>query len=100
MPRRSVFSKQAPPGTPVSLPLILKLNNHDLLFDDRNPISAVTGSVGDALRLGCRGGRLHHLPGLVEQGDVRAVACEIAEEAKQCGLAVVVWSYPRGSGIS
>ena len=25
---------------------------------------------------------------------------EIAEEAKACGLAVVVWSYPRGSGLS
>ena len=25
---------------------------------------------------------------------------ELAEEAKACGLAVVVWSYPRGSGIS
>jgi DhnA family fructose-bisphosphate aldolase class Ia len=24
----------------------------------------------------------------------------IAEEAKQNGLAVVVWSYPRGSGLS
>src|SRR5216683_6559641 len=35
------------------LPLILKLNNHDLLHDERDPISAVTGSVNDALRLGC-----------------------------------------------
>src|SRR5260370_28105270 len=35
------------------LPLILKLNNHDLLLDERDPISAVTGSVKDALRLGC-----------------------------------------------
>src|ERR1700693_5868305 len=34
------------------LPLILKLNNHDVLLDDRDPISAVTGSVNDALRLG------------------------------------------------
>jgi len=25
---------------------------------------------------------------------------EIAEEAKTCGLAIVVWSYPRGSGLS
>jgi class I fructose-bisphosphate aldolase len=24
----------------------------------------------------------------------------IAEEAKSCGLAVVVWSYPRGAGLS
>ena len=25
---------------------------------------------------------------------------ELAEEAKHVGLAVVIWSYPRGSGIS
>lgn len=27
-------------------------------------------------------------------------ARSIVEEAKQCGLAVVIWSYPRGSGLS
>src|SRR5438552_10648790 len=35
------------------VPLILKCNNHDLLNDERDPISAITASVGDALRLGC-----------------------------------------------
>ena len=25
---------------------------------------------------------------------------EVVEEAKRAGLAVVVWSYPRGSGLS
>src|SRR6516162_11820929 len=35
------------------IPLILKLNNHDLLLDEHDPMPAVTGSVPDALRLGC-----------------------------------------------
>ena len=35
------------------IPLILKLNSHDLLLDEKDPIPAVTGSVADALRLGC-----------------------------------------------
>src|SRR5438093_13292986 len=35
------------------VPLILKLNNHDLLYHEKDPTSAVTGSVRDALRLGC-----------------------------------------------
>src|SRR6188472_6389 len=35
------------------IPLILKLNNHDVLHDEKDPLSAVTGSVKDALRLGC-----------------------------------------------
>ncbi len=37
------------------VPLILKLNNHDALVDEKDPISAQTGSVKDALRLGCIG---------------------------------------------
>lgn len=35
------------------IPLILKLNNHDVLHDDKDPMPSVTGSVKDALRLGC-----------------------------------------------
>jgi class I fructose-bisphosphate aldolase len=82
------------------LPLILKLNNHDLLFDERDPISAVTGSVNDALRLGCSAVGFTIYPGSAERREMYEQLREIAEEAKQCGLAVVVWSYPRGSGIS
>ena len=35
------------------LPLILKVNNHDSLNDETDPLQAVTSSVSDALRLGC-----------------------------------------------
>jgi class I fructose-bisphosphate aldolase len=82
------------------LPLILKLNNHDVLLDDRDPISAVTGSVGDALRLGCAAVGFTIYPGSSQSKEMYEQLREIAEEAKQCGLAVVVWSYPRGSGLS
>src|ERR687892_464151 len=34
------------------IPLILKVNNHDVLVDERDPNHALTGSVRDALRLG------------------------------------------------
>jgi len=47
-----------------------------------------------------RGHRVHHLPGSGARNrqyeDLRA----LTEEAKRKGLAVVVWSYPRGAGIS
>ncbi|MBH0182417.1 MAG: class I fructose-bisphosphate aldolase [Nitrospira sp.] len=69
------------------IPLILKLNNHDVLHDDKDPLPSVTGSVKDALRS-------VHCNAMYEQ--LRA----IAEEAKEKGLAVVVWSYPRGSALS
>src|SRR5512135_2625720 len=35
------------------IPLILKLNNSDVLAKTPAPMSAITGSVDDALRLGC-----------------------------------------------
>src|SRR6059058_4652878 len=35
------------------IPLILKMNNHDVLNDEKDPLSAVTASVKDAVRLGC-----------------------------------------------
>src|SRR2546425_11322721 len=35
------------------IPLILKLNNSDTLFSGKDPCPALTGSVDDALPLGC-----------------------------------------------
>jgi class I fructose-bisphosphate aldolase len=82
------------------IPLILKLNNHDLLLDERDPVPAVTGSVKDALRLGCAAVGFTIYPGSMVRAAMYQQLREIAEEAKANGLAVVVWSYPRGSGLS
>src|SRR6266481_862850 len=82
------------------IPLILKLNNHDLLHDSPDPEPAVTGSVKDALRLGCAAVGFTIYPGSAACVRMYEQLREIAEEAKDHGLAVVVWSYPRGSGIS
>src|SRR5574337_493958 len=35
------------------IPLILKLNNHDVLCDEKDPLPSQTASVKDALRMGC-----------------------------------------------
>jgi len=82
------------------IPLILKVNNHDVLADEKDPRQAITSTVGDALRLGCVGVGFTIYPGssyrLEMYGQIRA----IAEEAKRAGLAVVIWSYPRGSSLS
>ncbi len=82
------------------IPLILKLNNSDSLAKVDQPISAITGSVDEALRLGCSAIGYTIYPGSGARNrqyeDLRA----LTEEAKRKGLAVVVWSYPRGAGIS
>jgi class I fructose-bisphosphate aldolase len=82
------------------IPLILKLNNHDVLHDEKDPLSAVTGSVRDALRLGCVAIGFTIYPGSANARAMYEELRELAEEAKSYGLAVVVWSYPRGSGLS
>ncbi|HYU72306.1 MAG TPA: class I fructose-bisphosphate aldolase [Ktedonobacteraceae bacterium] len=82
------------------IPLILKCNNHDTLMDEKDPISAITSGVEDALRLGCVAVGFTIYPGSSERNQMYEQLRELALEAKSAGLAVVVWSYPRGSGIS
>src|SRR5215468_5036989 len=82
------------------IPLILKLNNHEVLYDEKDPLSAVTGSVDDALRLGCAAVGFTIYPGSSQARIMYEEAREITKEAKAKGLAVVIWSYPRGSGLS
>jgi class I fructose-bisphosphate aldolase len=82
------------------IPLILKLNNHDVLHDDKDPLPSVTGSVRDALRLGCSAVGFTIYPGSAHCHMMYEQLRGIAEEAKDAGLAVVVWSYPRGAGLS
>jgi class I fructose-bisphosphate aldolase len=82
------------------VPLILKLNNNNSLYKDKDPISVQTGSVGDALRLGCVGIGYTVYPGSEQAGRMIEQLRELTEEAKSVGLAVVVWSYPRGAQLS
>jgi fructose-bisphosphate aldolase, class I len=82
------------------IPLILKVNNHDVLNDEKDPAPAMTASVKDALRLGCAAVGLTIYPGSSQEKSMYQEAREIGEEAKASGLALVIWSYPRGSTIS
>ena len=80
------------------IPTILKLNSSNSLATSKD--QAVTGSVEDALRLGCAAIGFTIYPGseyaFPQMEELRA----LSEEAKACGLAVVVWSYPRGPNLS
>src|SRR5262249_15743831 len=82
------------------IPLILKLNNHDVLNDEKDPASPVTGSYKAALKLGCAAVGFTIYPGSTASKTMYQELREIAAEAKAHGLAVVVWSYPRGSSLS
>jgi class I fructose-bisphosphate aldolase len=82
------------------IPLILKLNNHDVLQAEKDPLGPQTASVSDALRLGCAGIGYTIYPGTADRRLQYEQLQELAREAKSLGLAVVVWSYARGSGLS
>ena len=81
-----------------AIPTILKVNSSNTLAKAKD--QAVTGSVNDALRLGCSAIGFTIYPGSDYAFEMMEEIRDMAEEAKAAGLAVVVWSYPRGDGIS
>ncbi len=82
------------------IPLILKINNSDTLYGNKAPISALTSSIDDALRLGCSGIGFTIYPGSAERKTMYEEIAYASREAKAAGLAVVIWSYARGEQIS
>jgi class I fructose-bisphosphate aldolase len=80
------------------VPTILKVNSGNSLA--RMKDQAITGSVGDALRLGCSAIGFTIYPGSDDQFEMMEEIREMAEEAKSVGLAVVIWSYPRGGDLT
>ncbi|MGB0785069.1 MAG: class I fructose-bisphosphate aldolase [Alphaproteobacteria bacterium] len=80
------------------IPTILKVNNansHSTVVDQ-----AITGSVQDALRLGCVGIGYTLYPGAELQFEMMEELRKLSEEARTAGLIVVVWSYARGGALS
>ncbi len=83
------------------IPLILKMNNSDVLFEaGGSPHSAVTSYIDEALRLGCVGIGFTIYPGSSERKGMYEELSNAARLAKEAGLVVVVWSYARGENLS
>ncbi len=82
------------------LPLILKCNNSDSLFTGPDPLPAVTAGVSDALRLGCAAVGFTIYPGSAARNVMYEQLRQLGQDARDAGLPVVVWSYPRGSGVT
>jgi class I fructose-bisphosphate aldolase len=84
-----------------AIPTILKVNSaNSLARAKENPSQAVTASVQDALRLGCSAIGFTIYPGSDVAFDMMEEIAEMSREAKASGLAVVIWSYPRGGNLS
>lgn len=81
------------------IPLILKLNNSDTLAKVE-PCSALTGSVRDALRLGCSAIGFTIYPGSSSRNTMYEEIRELILEAKEAGLPTIIWAYPRGANLA
>ena len=83
------------------IPLILKANSANSMSRQKeNADQAVTATVKDALRLGASAIGFTIYPGSDSAyGQFEEIA-EMGREAKAHGLAVVIWSYPRGGNLS
>ena len=83
------------------IPTILKVNSSNSLAQGGTaPSQAITGSVSEALRLGCSAIGYTIYPGSDAAFDMMTEFQEMAAEAKALGLAVVLWSYPRGGALT
>ncbi|HYC14379.1 MAG TPA: class I fructose-bisphosphate aldolase, partial [Stellaceae bacterium] len=84
-----------------AIPTILKVNSANSLARAKEaPSQAITAGVKDALRLGCAAIGFTIYPGSDAAYDMIRDITEMAREAKSHGLAVVIWSYPRGGALS
>lgn len=83
------------------IPFILKVNSSSLMFPKSiPPRQAINSSIEDALRLGCSAIGMTVYPGSEYYPDMIEDLRDMIREAKNCGLAVVIWSYARGSDIA
>jgi class I fructose-bisphosphate aldolase len=88
------------PEYAAELPLILKCNGSDSLYKGADPEPAVVASVEDAVRLECAAVGFTIYPGSAARNHMYESLRRLAVDAADAGLPLVVWSYPRGSGIS
>jgi class I fructose-bisphosphate aldolase len=83
------------------VPTILKVNSSNSLARGGDaPSQAITGSVSEAIRLGCSAIGFTIYPGSDAAFDMIGQFKEMAAEAKAKGLVVILWSYPRGGDLS
>ncbi|MDE1900011.1 MAG: class I fructose-bisphosphate aldolase [Alphaproteobacteria bacterium] len=84
-----------------AIPTILKMNSANSLSRQKeNADQAVTASIDDALRLGCSAIGFTIYPGSDAMYNQYEEFRDLSAEAKAKGLAVVLWSYPRGGDVS
>ncbi len=82
------------------VPLILKLNGKTDIPSDADALSPVHASVAEAVRLGADAvGYTLYVGSPAEREDFAQYKA-IRQEARQLGMPLIVWAYPRGEAIA
>jgi fructose-bisphosphate aldolase, class I len=81
------------------VPLILKLNGKTDIPSDDEALSPLHASVADAVRLGADAVGYTLYVGTPAAESDYAQLRQVRAEAKQYGMPLIVWAYPRGSAI-
>lgn len=82
------------------VPLILKLNGKTDIPSDSDALSPVHASVAEAVRLGADAvGYTLYVGSPAEREDFRQYKA-IRQEARELGMPLIVWAYPRGEAIA
>ncbi len=81
------------------VPLILKINGKTNIPPDTQPLSGLTGTVEDAVRLGADAvGYTLYVGSPRQDEDIRQLM-EVRRACDAFGMPLIVWSYPRGEAI-
>lgn len=81
------------------VPLVLKVNGKTNVPSDDDPLSPLTSSVEDAVRLGADAvGYTLYVGSPAQDADI--LQCnEVRRDCERYGMPLIIWSYPRGSAV-
>ncbi len=81
------------------IPIVLKINGKTRIPDASKPVSPMTGSVEDAVRIGADAVGYTLYVGSPNQVMDFTQFRKLKEDAERFGMPIIMWAYPRGEDI-
>jgi class I fructose-bisphosphate aldolase len=81
------------------IPIVLKINGKTRIPSGNEPVSAMTGSVEDAVRIGADAVGYTLYVGSPKQHTDFTQFRKVKEDAERYGIPIIVWAYPRGDAV-
>ncbi len=81
------------------IPIVLKINGKTRIPPASEPVSPMTGSVEDAVRIGADAVGYTLYVGSPNQHLDFMQFRKVKEDAEHYGMPIIVWAYPRGSSV-